>query len=91
MFPFQFGKKLEYKCIWAENDDNGTWCSTDVDENGVHKPRSGNWGYCGPECPHADKPKAGMKFVVCLKCSYLMGNSSDIIMLIFCIIYMKLN
>ena len=64
MFPFQFGKKLEYKCIWAENDDNGTWCSTDVDENGVHKPRSGNWGYCGPECPHADKPKAGMKFVV---------------------------
>ena len=64
MFPFKFGKKLQYKCIWAENDNNGTWCSTDVDENGVHKASSGNWGYCGPECPHADKPKKGMKVVI---------------------------
>ena len=27
------------------------WCSTKVDENGVHIAGQGNWGDCGPDCP----------------------------------------
>ena len=27
------------------------WCSTEVDENGVHVEEQGNWGDCGPDCP----------------------------------------
>ena len=55
---------MQYKCIWDKNDDNGTWCSTDVKEDGIHKGGSGNWGFCGPECPHADKPKEGINVVI---------------------------
>ena len=61
VFPFYSRKKFQYKCIWDKNDDNGSWCSTNVDENGIHKTRSGNWGYCSPECPTAEKPNEGMK------------------------------
>ena len=31
------------------NTDTRPWCSTMVDDNGVHV--KGNWGYCDPECP----------------------------------------
>ena len=27
------------------------WCSTKVDDNGVHISGQGKWGYCGQECP----------------------------------------
>ena len=30
------------------------WCSTKVDENGVHKGGQGLWGYCGAGCPRED-------------------------------------
>ena len=32
-------------------DDNRPWCSTKVDDNGVHISGQGKWGYCDPECP----------------------------------------
>ena len=35
-----------------ENSENETkaWCSTLVDDSGVHIPNQGNWGYCEPSC-----------------------------------------
>ena len=27
------------------------WCSTKVDDNGVHVVGQGKWGYCDSECP----------------------------------------
>ena len=32
-------------------DNDGAWCSTEVDDDGVHVGNQGNWGICGPGCP----------------------------------------
>ena len=31
-------------------DCSKSWCSTQVDENGIHAEGKGNWGYCSGEC-----------------------------------------
>merc|ERR1712130_433933 len=37
-------------CTTIDGDPN-PWCSTLVDENGVHVNGGGHWEYCGSECP----------------------------------------
>ena len=32
-------------------DNDGAWCSTEVDDDGVHVSGQGKWGICGPGCP----------------------------------------
>ena len=32
-------------------NDVRPWCSTMIDDDGVHVNGQGKWGYCDPECP----------------------------------------
>ena len=34
-----------------EDTEYEPWCSTKVDDNGVHIGDKGHWGDCSPECP----------------------------------------
>ena len=45
-FPFTYKGNTYEKCTEIEHDQ--FWCSTEVDDNGVHV--SGKWGNCGKEC-----------------------------------------
>ena len=52
IFPFKYGGITYHQCTTAGNaaGDFTTWCSTLVDESGVHIGGAGNWGNCGPDC-----------------------------------------
>ena len=47
VFPFTFDG-VTYEACTMDNDVK-PWCSTMVDDKGVHV--KGKWGYCDPECP----------------------------------------
>ena len=47
VFPFRFKRKTYDEC---DTDEDGPWCSTQVDKDGNH---DGAWGTCGPNCPIA--------------------------------------
>jgi len=47
IFPFMYNG-ITYTTCALEND--GYWCSTKVDSNGVHIGNQGNWGTCGSDC-----------------------------------------
>ena len=48
VFPFKRYGVTYYGC--AVRSSLPPWCSTEVDENGVHVGQS-SWGECGPDCP----------------------------------------
>ena len=57
VFPFTSSGMTYEACTMAS--DVKPWCSTKVDENGVHVTGQGKWGYCDPEecpCDGADCP-----------------------------------
>ena len=43
-----FNDEIYNDCI---KDEDGYWCSTQVDKYGEHYGSSGKWGICGPNCP----------------------------------------
>ena len=52
--PFVYEGRQRWACI-TDNDPEGlAWCSTAVDEAGVHV--KGSWGHCSPDCPTAGSP-----------------------------------
>ena len=53
IFPFRFGGVTHNACTkhGIEDTEWEPWCSTNVDEFGVHIEGGGHWGDCGPECP----------------------------------------
>ena len=53
IFPFQFNGATYHQCtIDGKADGDITpWCSTLVDDSGVHVGEAGNWGNCGSDCP----------------------------------------
>ena len=53
IFPFKFNGRTFNECTW---DEDGAWCSTQVDKNGNHVGGQGKWGLCGQECPIPPKP-----------------------------------
>ena len=48
VFPFIFDGETFNECPL---DDDGAWCSTLVDANGIHVGGQDKWGNCGPGCP----------------------------------------
>ena len=36
--------------IYGGENQGSKWCSTEVDEEGVHVNGEGNYGFCGSEC-----------------------------------------
>merc|ERR1712226_1675606 len=55
VFPFTFMEVEHTGCTTIDGDTN-PWCSTLVDENGVHVSGGGHWEYCGSECPTVTPP-----------------------------------
>lgn len=52
VFPFTHLGKTHNGCkVGSDVEDEGPWCSTKVDENGVHVRGKGEWGYCSENCP----------------------------------------
>ena len=43
-------------------EDNKYWCSTLVDENGLHVNDQGKWGHCGNGCPIQQAGKSVITF-----------------------------
>ena len=56
VFPFKLDDKTHKCCTTVENDpgDTDAWCSTMVDDLGVHNSGQGKWGVCETKC----QPKA---------------------------------
>ena len=52
IFPFKYSEVTYHQCTTAGNavGDTTPWCSTLVDDSGVHIGGAGNWGNCGPDC-----------------------------------------
>ena len=48
VFPFTFNDVTYHECVL---DIDGTWCSTEVANDGVHVSGQGKWGICGQGCP----------------------------------------
>ena len=48
IFPFTYNHVTYHECIL---DLDGAWCSTEVDDDGMHVGGQGKWGICGAECP----------------------------------------
>ena len=53
VFPFTFWGVTHTACTTIDGDPK-PWCSTMVDEAGVHVSGAGHWMYCGDECPSSD-------------------------------------
>ena len=52
IFPFEFNGITYHQCTTAGNEEGDItpWCSTSVDDYGVHIGEGENWGNCGPDC-----------------------------------------
>ena len=49
---------VEHNACTTIDGDPNPWCSTLVDENGVHVPGGGHWEYCtSSECPTIQQPE----------------------------------
>lgn len=57
IFPFMVVGVTYNSCTSKYSPNGNPWCSTKVDEDGVHINEAGNWGYCSPECPIEGKSK----------------------------------
>ena len=56
VFPFTFAGRLHTTCTQIDGDGK-PWCSTLVDESGVHVGGGGHWEYCeDPACPGVNPP-----------------------------------
>ena len=53
IFPFRLEGVTHIACTkhGIEDTEYEPWCSTKVDESGIHVYGGGHWGDCGPECP----------------------------------------
>lgn len=51
IFPFVFEGIKYSTCIKIISYDINPWCSTMVDETGMHVSGQDKWGDCGPKCP----------------------------------------
>lgn len=59
MFPFTFAGVTFEGCITLTDPDQIPWCSTKVDEEGVHVGSNNNWGHCDLDsCPLSEDPRA---------------------------------
>ena len=56
VFPFTF-MGVEHTACTTIDGDPKPWCSTLVDENGVHVSGGGHWEYCGTDCPTMHHPE----------------------------------
>ena len=50
VFPFIYNNKVYNECTDVNDPDNKKWCSTKVDDNGIHVGNGNFWGHCGPDC-----------------------------------------
>ena len=58
VFPFEFRGKVYKTCTWEHAEpDNKAWCSTAVDNEGLHISGQGKWGHCGPSCYIPPEPR----------------------------------
>ena len=51
IFPFKFDGIKYSTCIRIEGFNNDPFCSTMVDDAGIHISGQGKWGNCGQNCP----------------------------------------
>ena len=53
VFPFELMDIVYHGCTWEVNSltAKNPWCSTKVDDKGKHTMSTGEWGFCGSECP----------------------------------------
>ena len=49
-FPFKFRNKVFASCTTDFDPDNRPWCSTKIDNSGVHVSGEGEFGYCPDSC-----------------------------------------
>ena len=49
-FPFTFAGERRTGCISDTDPDGRLWCSTEVDDDGLHIGGGGHWGYCPSNC-----------------------------------------
>lgn len=50
VFPFILNGRKYTKCTKDYDARKRPWCSTQVDEMGIHMPKRGQWGYCNNDC-----------------------------------------
>merc|ERR1712080_769270 len=52
VFPFKFRGITYFSCTTSGNNPGNTkaWCSTKLDNSGIHVGSEGNWGDCEPRC-----------------------------------------
>ena len=72
IFPFQFNGNIHNECTWDQAAPGNPWCSTKVDENGVHIENIDEWGICGEGCPIARKGNA----FLCYGIESILNNSN---------------
>ena len=51
MFPFIYNGKSHNECTWDQAAPESPWCSTKIDDKGVHVEGHDEWGVCGDGCP----------------------------------------
>ena len=75
IFPFKLDGVTHNACTKHGGEDTEwePWCSTKVDESGVHVNGGGHWGDCGPECPF-EPGKHKIFFDICLNFIMHHGN-----------------
>jgi len=49
-FPFKFRNKVFASCTTDFDPDNRPWCSTKTDNNDIHVPGEGEFGFCPDSC-----------------------------------------
>ena len=54
VFPFKLGGRLYDTCTTVGSEDGSAWCSTEVDQDGVHV--EGNTMACPADCPVSNCP-----------------------------------
>ncbi len=55
IFPFNYLGQTFNKCTILRDQDDKSWCSTKVDEDGNHDDSGGYWGHCGQDCVEKDQ------------------------------------
>ena len=51
VFPFIYNGKSHTECTWDQAAPESPWCSTKIDDKGVHVDGLDEWGVCGEGCP----------------------------------------